>query len=309
MTAMLLGGGVDAVLNPVFIYVLGLGIRGAAITTVLGQVVTALLYMLYILRKKGYLGFSLRDFAFDKTIFSQVFKVGVPLFVFQLLTNTSIGLTNTAAGVYGDSAVAAMGIVTRVLTLGTFFVFGYTKGFQPVAGYNYGAKNYDRLNEAIKVSLKWTTWFCGIMALVLIAFPEMIVSLFSKNDAMMIDIGSRALRASGIMFIFFGFQMVYGALFLSLGKAKEGGILSISRQGLFFIPVILVLPRLIGLSGVIYAQPVADFLTIVLTVVFAVKLHKELNTLKSDICTENCCNMRNIDDCVIEKGVGQRRSK
>jgi putative MATE family efflux protein len=281
MISMLLGGGLNAILDPIFIYPLGFGIQGAAIATVVSQAATSLIYIWYISGKKGYLRFSPRNFAFDKTIYSQVFKVGIPTLIFQLLASVSIGLTNTAASSYGDSAVAAMGIVTRILGLGTFVIFGYMKGFQPVAGYNYGAKNYDRLNEATRVSLKWTTWFCGIMGLIMIVFPGTIVSFFSKNDAMVIDIGGRASRASGIMFIFFGFQMVYGSLFLALGKAKEGGILSISRQGIFFIPVILALPKLLGLNGVIYAQPVADLLTIILTAVFAIKLHKELNTLKN----------------------------
>ena len=282
MFSMLLSAGLNAVLNPIFIYSLGWGIRGSAIATVVAQLATMFVYIWYVLRKKGHLRFSIRNFTLDKTIFAQVFKIGVPILIFQLLASVSIGMTNTAASSHGDSAVAAMGIVTRIFALGTFVVFGYMKGFQPVAGYNYGAKNYDRLSEAIRVSLIWATWFCGIMALIMIVFPGAIVSLFSKNDAMVIDIGSRALRANGIIFIFFGFQMMYGSLFLALGKAKEGGILSMSRQGIFFIPVIFILPSLIGLNGVIYAQPIADLLTVILTAILAIKLHKELNTLKSD---------------------------
>ena len=276
MVAMLIGGGLNVILAPAFIYALGWGIRGAAVATVVAQASTSLFYAWYISAGKGYLRFSLRDFSVDKTIYSQIFKVGIPILAFQLLASASIGLTNTAASNYGDPAVAAMGIVIRISALGTFVVFGYMKGFQPVAGYNYGAKNYDRLNEATRVSLKWATWFCGVMALVMIMFPGAIVSLFSKNDAMVIDVGSRALRANGIMFVSFGFQMVYGTLFLALGKAKEGGILSISRQGIFFIPAILILPHIVGLNGVVYSQAIADLLTVILTAVLAVKLKKEL---------------------------------
>lgn len=282
MTSMLLGGGLNVVLDPIFVYPLGFGVRGAAIATVISHAATSLLYVWYISRRKGYLRFSLRDFALDKTIYSQVFKVGIPTLVFQLLASASIGLTNTAAKSYGDSAVAAMGIVTRIMALGTFVVFGYMKGFQPVAGYNYGAKKYDRLNESIRLSLKWATWFCGAVGLIMIMFSRAIVSLFIKNSDLVIDIGSRALRANGILFLFFGYQMVYGSLFLALGKAKQGAILSVSRQGLFFIPVILVLPRLIGLNGVIYAQPVADFFSVVLAVIFAARLHKDLGSFDKE---------------------------
>ncbi|MDD5659310.1 MAG: MATE family efflux transporter, partial [Actinomycetota bacterium] len=172
-----------------------------------------------------------------------------------------------------------MGIVTRIMSIGAFVVFGYMKGFQPVAGYNFGAKNYNRVSEAIKVSLKWATWFCGIISIMIIAFPGAIVSLFSKNDATLIEIGSRALRVSGIMFLFFGFQMVYAALFLALGKGKEGGLLSISRQGLFFVPAILIMPLIFGINGIIYAQPVADLFTVILTAFFAITLSKKLKAL------------------------------
>lgn len=280
MFSMLLSAGLNAILNPIFIYACRFGIRGSAIATVVAQLATMCIYLWYILSRKGHLRFSIHNFAFDKTIFAQIFKIGVPILVFQLLASISMGMTNTAASVYGDSAVAAMGIVTRILAVGTFVVFGYMKGFQPVAGYNYGAKNYDRLDEAIRVSLKWSTCFCCVAALLMLILPGAIVSLFSKNDAMVIDIGSKALRANGVIFMFFGFQMVYGSLFLALGKAKEGGVLSMSRQGIFFIPAILILPKLIGLNGVIFAQPIADLLSVILTAALAIIFHKKLRYLK-----------------------------
>lgn len=280
MTAMLVGGGLNVILDPIFIYLFGFGIQGAAIATVVAQGVTTLLYVLYILSKKGYLRFSVYSFALDGIIYGEIFKVGIPTFVFQLLFSTAVGLTNTAASVYGDSAVAAMGVVTRIMALGTYVVFGYMRGFQPIAGYNYGAKSYDRLEMATKLSLIWGTIFCGITALVMIMIPEKIVSLFSQNDALLIDIGGKALRANGIVFIFFGFQMVYMTLFLALGHGKEGSILSISRQGLFFIPAILIMPGLLGIGGVIYAQPVADALTVVLTAILVVGLNRKLKVLK-----------------------------
>jgi len=109
------------------------------------------------------------------------------------------------------------------------------------------------------------------------------VSLFSKNDAILIDIGGRALRANGIVFTLFGFEQVYMCLFLALGMGKEGGLLSISRQGLFFIPAILIMPRLFGIEGVIWAQPVADLLTVILTALFMLGLNKKLKNLKESL--------------------------
>ena len=279
MISMLIGGGLNIILDPIFISTLGFGIQGAAIATVISQAATSCLYFWFIFGKKGYLRFSLRLFTFSGKIYGEVFKVGVPILVFQLLASIALSLTNAAASVYGDSALAAAGVVMRILTLGTYVVFGYMKGYQPVAGYNYGAKNHDRMNEATKVSLKWATIFCVIVAALMIVIPRQIMSLFTEGDTELIDFGARMLRANGIIFPLFGFQMLYMALFLALGYGKEGGILSISRQGLFFIPAILILPRLFGSGGVIWAQPVADMITVILTLVFALSLNKKIKAL------------------------------
>ena len=278
MTAMIAGAIINVILEPLFIYTLGWGIKGAAIANVVAQSVTTFLYLQYFWGSKSYVKIAFQYFVFDKEIYSQILKVGIPLLIYQLLTSASMGLTNAAASNFGDAAVAAMGIVTRVFAIVTYVVFGYSKGFQPLAGFNYGAKKIDRLKEAVSISLTWTTWFCGISALLIIIFSNAIVALFS-NDNAVIAIGSRALIANSILFISFGFQTIYISLFLALGKAKEGGVLSMGRQGIFFIPVIFVLPSIIGIDGVIYTQVIADILTTLLTAILAVSLKKEINGL------------------------------
>jgi putative MATE family efflux protein len=281
MTSMLIGGGLNIILDPIFISSLGFGIQGAAIATVISQAATSCLYFWFIFGKKGYLCFFPRLFTFSGKIYGEVFKVGIPILVFQLLSSIALSLTNTAAAEYGDSALAAAGVVMRIMTLGTYVVFGYMKGYQPVAGYNYGAKNYDRMSEATKVSLKWATIFCVIVAVLMISIPQQLVSLFTDGDVEMIEFGAKMLRANGYIFPFFGFQMLYMAFFLALGYGKEGGTLSISRQGLFFIPAILILPHLFGSNGIIWAQPIADALSVVLTGVFAISVNKKLKILKA----------------------------
>ena len=281
MTAMLMGAVLNAVLDPIFIYTLGFGIRGAAIATVIAQAITSLMYLIYILGRKGYLHFSIRNFSFNKQIYGEIFKIGVPTLVFQLLSSASMSLTNTAANSYGDSAVAAMGIVTRILAMGTYVIFGYMKGFQPVAGFNYGAKQYDRLMESVRVSLKWATTFCVIAAVVMFSFAPSIIGLFSQGAPMVIEIGSAALRANAVLFTLFGFSSIYMSLFLALGKGKEGSILSMSRQGIFFIPAILIMPLLLGLNGIIYAQPVSDLLTVILTAILSMRINKRIKRLET----------------------------
>ena len=280
MCALLTGAVLNIALDPLFIYVFDLGVAGAAIATAISQVVSTCVYQIYILRKKSVFHFRVKDCTYTKETMSEIFKIGIPTLVFQILTSVSISLINNAAGDYGDSAIAGMGVVTRLISMGSLSVFGFIKGFQPIAGYSYGAKKFDRLREAIKTSILWSTVFCVIFGVILALFPAAIVSRFTKGDAEMIRIGAASLRANGISIMLFGFYTVYSSLFLALGKGREGFILGACRQGICFIPVILLLPIVWGINGIMYAQPIADVLSAVITVFMAIPLHKKLNEMQ-----------------------------
>lgn len=280
MCALLTGAVLNIALDPLFIYVFDLGVAGAAIATAISQVVSTFVYLTYIFRKKSVFHFRVKDCTYTKENMSEIFKIGIPTLVFQILTSVSISLINNAAGDYGDSAIAGMGVVTRLISMGSLSVFGFIKGFQPIAGYSYGAKKFDRLREAIKTSILWSTVFCVIFGVILALFPAAIVSRFTKGDAEMIRIGAASLRANGISIMLFGFYTVYSSLFLALGKGREGFILGACRQGICFIPVILLLPIVWGLNGIMYAQPIADMLSAVITVFMAIPLHKKLNEMQ-----------------------------
>ena len=280
MCALLTGAVLNIALDPLFIYVFDLGVAGAAIATAISQVVSTCVYLTYIFRKKSVFHFRVKDCTYTKETMSEIFKIGIPTLVFQILTSVSISLINNAAGDYGDSAIAGMGVVTRLISMGSLSVFGFIKGFQPIAGYSYGAKKFDRLREAIKTSILWSTAFCVIFGVILALFPTAIVSQFTKGDAEMIRIGAASLRANGISIMLFGFYTVYSSLFLALGKGREGFILGACRQGICFIPVILLLPIVWGLNGIMYAQPIADVLSAVITVFMAIPLHKKLNEMQ-----------------------------
>ena len=280
MCALLTGAVLNIALDPLFIYVFDLGVAGAAIATAISQVVSTCVYLTYIFRKKSVFHFRVKDCTYTKETMSEIFKIGIPTLVFQILTSVSISLINNAAGDYGDSAIAGMGVVTRLISMGSLSVFGFIKGFQPIAGYSYGAKKFDRLREAIKTSILWSTVFCVIFGVILALFPTAIVSRFTKGDVWMIRIGAASLRANGISIMLFGFYTVYSSLFLALGKGREGFILGACRQGICFIPVILLLPTVWGLNGIMYAQPIADVLSAVITVFMAIPLHKKLNEMQ-----------------------------
>ncbi len=280
MCALLTGAVLNIALDPLFIYVFDLGVAGAAIATAISQVVSTCVYLTYIFRKKSVFHFRVKDCTYTKETMSEIFKIGIPTLVFQILTSVSISLINNAAGDYGDSAIAGMGVVTRLISMGSLSVFGFIKGFQPIAGYSYGAKKFDRLREAIKTSILWSTVFCVIFGVILALFPTAIISRFTKGDAEMIRIGAASLRANGISIMLFGFYTVYSSLFLSLGKGREGFILGACRQGICFIPVILLLPMVWGINGIMYAQPIADVLSAAITVFMAIPLHKKLNDMQ-----------------------------
>ncbi|MDO4340299.1 MAG: MATE family efflux transporter [Eubacteriales bacterium] len=280
MCALLLGAILNIGLDPIFIYVLEMGVAGAAIATAISQFVSTLVYLNYVLRKKSAFTFSVREVAPTKQMMAEILKIGVPTLTFQLLTSLSIALINRAANGYGDAVIAGMGAVTRVTSMGTLVVFGFLKGFQPIAGFSYGAKKFDRLQEAIKTSILWSTIFCVIVGLLMAVFSTQIISQFTDGNAEMISVGQRSLIANGFSFMLFGFYTVYSSLFLALGKGTAGFILGACRQGICFVPVILILPALWGLNGILYAQPIADVISAVITVFMALHLHKELSAEK-----------------------------
>jgi len=276
MIAMLTGSIANVILDPVMIYGMDLGIEGAAVATVISLCINMALYIGYIAKKKGVLRISVKNIAPSKTIYTEVLKIGIPVLLFQLLASAAMGSINTASKPYGDYAVAAMGAVTRIMTVVTYVVFGFLKGFQPFAGYNYGSGRFDRLKKSIRLCMAWSTAFCMIAGIVLVVFAAPIVSLFG-TDTEMLALAETALRLNAVLFTTFGFQMVYASLYLAIGKSLVGSVLSLSRQGIFFFPLVIALPHLFSLTGVIWVQPAADLFTTILTAFFAVRINHALS--------------------------------
>ena len=283
LKAMIVGSISNIVLDPIFIFGLDLGVRGAAIATLIARVITSLMYLIYFIGDKNLIEIKLPNFKPTFAIYKEVLKIGISMLILQILQTISISKISYAASFYGEEAIAAMGIVLRIVTLGTNVVFGYMKGLQPLAGFNYGAKNYERVREAIKASIKWTNVFCVLWTVIVYIFEPSILSIFG-TDENVLNIAMPALRAAIIMFITFGFQFTYSTLYLSTGKALEGVFLNSLRQGIVFIPIILLLPKFMGLNGVIYAQTISDLITTIITIPFAISIHKKLRlAIKNDL--------------------------
>lgn len=216
MCALLSGAVINVGLDPLFIYTFHMGVAGAAIATAISQFISTLVYLSYVLRKKSAFTFSIKSFSPTKQIFAEILKIGIPTLTFQLLTSLSIALINRAANGYGDAVIAGMGAVTRITSMGTLVVFGFLKGFQPIAGFSYGAKNFKRLRQSIKISILWSTVFCIIVGLLMILFSAQIISQFANENEEMILIGQKSLTGNGFSFFLFGFYTVYSSLFLAL---------------------------------------------------------------------------------------------
>ena len=221
MCALMAGAILNVVLDPIFIYILNFGVAGAAIATAISQIVSALIYLFYIFRKKSVFNFRIKECCFSKEIMSEILKIGIPTMVFQLLTSLSISMINNAAKEYGGSVLAAMGPLTKIMSMGSLIVFGFLKGFQPIAGFSYGAKKFDRLQEAIKTSILWSTIFCVIFGLAAAVFSTDIMSLFTKSDG---NDSCRFHRIAGKWCFFYTIWLLY-RIFIPIpcdGKSKRG---------------------------------------------------------------------------------------
>ena len=248
----------NAVLDPLFIYTFRLGIRGAAYATVLSQLV-ALGWQWMLFRKKNeLLHFDYDKFKIKKRIVSSIVSIGIsPFSMNACACLVVIFINNTLADYGGDMAVGAYGIANRVAFVFVMVTFGVCQGMQPIAGYNYGAQNYSRLKEVLRLSVMAGTAVCAFGFLIAMACPRLVARLFTTDEAL-IAMSVTALRYIMAMFIIVGAQMVITNFFQSIGKAKVSIFLSLSRQLLFLVPALMVLPKVMGLDGVWLAMPLSD---------------------------------------------------
>jgi putative MATE family efflux protein len=277
MAGMLTGALLNIALDPLFIFALGLGIRGAALATVVSQTVAVLIYASYFFSGRSLLQLTLRGFRFDRALYGEVIKLGGPAFLRQLLGSAAFALLNNAAASYGDVAVAVVGISFRVLFLGMFPIFGFGQGFQPVIGYNYGAASYRRVFAALRTALLWTSGFTVLFTISIQLFAPRIISLFTA-DPQVLELGTYAIRAFHAVFPIFGAIVVFNVLFQALGKAAPAAIVGVSRQGLFLLPAVLLLPLFFGLEGLFFTQAAADLCTGALALVLGTRLVRRLRT-------------------------------
>lgn len=281
MNGMLIGAGTNIVLDPIFILVFGMGVRGAAIATVISQVVsTAYLFSLYP-RKKSHIQLQRKDFRPNLRLAGDSFFLGLPAFIQSAgMSVLALILNNSLAFYGGDDAVSVYGMVNRLITLVIFPILGIAQGFQPIIGFNYGAKNWDRVKRTIGVTLA-TVFTLGCVAFALLMlFPSLFIRLFTP-EVSYIQKGARVLRIL-IFFIPLGALQIIGATyFQAIGKRTQSLLLGLSRQFLVLIPLLLVLPRLLGLDGLWFAYPLADLVSVVITAALFLREVAQLGVKKA----------------------------
>jgi len=279
MIGIVSGAVINIGLDPLFIFTFQLGTAGAALATATSQAVSFFV-LLYQCSRSGNIRLRFRNFAPSVSRARKMAAGGLPTFFRQGVFSVAMILLNRQAGVYGDAAIAAMSIVFRVIMFAISVILGFGQGFQPVIGFNYGAKRTDRVLEAYRFTVLASIAALAVMSFAAFPFAPGIIEAFRRDDPEVVRIGTMALRYQLVALPLSGFVIVNNMFFQVLGKTVRAVIAAVARQGLFFIPLILLLPRLFGLAGIQLAQPVGDVLTFILVLFLSADLRRRLKQMR-----------------------------
>ncbi len=279
MLTMLIGAVLNLILDPIFIFVFNWGMRGAALATILSQLASAAWVLYYFLGGKSLLKIHLKNFALQYSIVGKVLAIGAAPFALQMASSLFGVVMNNSLRFYGgDIAISGMGIIHSLIMLVLMPVLGLSQGVQPIIGYNYGAEKFDRVKEALKLAIITATAVVSIGFIIIQVFPYQLVSMFNREDPMLIEFSAHALRVFLIFLPIIGFQVIGSNYFQAVGKPKQAMFLSLSRQVLLLIPLVLILPLFFGLNGVLAAGPVSDLVASALTAVWILREVRNLGS-------------------------------
>ncbi|MDF2673689.1 MAG: family efflux transporter [Clostridiales bacterium] len=283
MYTMLIGAILNTVLDPIFIFVFHMGVRGAAIATILSQAVSAIWVLSYFFRGNSSLKILKKNLKLRLSVILKIFSIGVSPFAMQIAASIITIILNSSLLKYGgDIAVAAMGAINSITMLILMPIFGINQGVQPIIGFNYGAMKYNRVKHALKLAILFATAISTFGFIIVQFFPVSILSLFGKNNTQMIEIGSHGIRIYLSMLPIIAFQIVSSNYFQAVGKPKHSMFLSLSRQVIVLIPLLLILPPIFKLNGVWLAGPSADFIASIVTGIFIFREMSHLDRLHGD---------------------------
>lgn len=281
----LLGNLLNVVLDPVMILGFGWNIAGAAIATVIGNVIGAGYYISYFLRGKSSLSVRLKDFTLREKVCSSVLAIGVPAALGSMLMSVSQIIINSQMAEYGDMAIAGMGVAMKAVTITGMVCIGLGQGVQPLLGYCVGAKLWKRFKEVFKFSFIFSFMLGVVLTVICYLFTNQIVSAFLA-DVTAFDYAVRFAKILLTTSPIFGVFFVLTNVLQAMGAATASLVINLSRQGIIFIPILFILKAVLGLTGLVWAQPVADILSILLAAVLYVNTYKKLSIQKTETPSE-----------------------
>ncbi len=284
MACMLIGAIINTLLDPLFIFVFKMGVAGAAWATVIGQIASALMALYYIKQFKN-ISISLKDCRFSWKEFLSSSAIGISscvnqiaIMLVQIILNNSMTYYGSFTPYGSEIPLAASGIVMKTNAILLAIIIGLSQGMQPIIGFNYGAKQYDRVREIFLLTIKVNLCISIFGWSLFQFFPAQVLSIFGTGDALYYEFSIHFMRIFLSMACINGVQMLASGFFSAIGKAYKGMILSLTRQVLFFIPLALFLPTLFGLDGILWAAPIADFVAFTVSIILSAK---EIKLLKS----------------------------
>lgn len=279
MYTMLIGAALNIILDPIFIFVFGMGIAGVAWATVISMFIGMLFVMYHFTRKTTTLRLRRKNMRFERDILIAIVSIGLSPFLMQLAASAVAVLMNTSLKLYGgDLAIGAFGILNSMFMIIVMFVIGLNQGLQPIIGYNYGAETYSRVKETFYYGIKIATVVTSLGFVFGMFFPRLFAQAFT-SDVELLDLAENAMRIAIVAFPLVGFQVVISGYFQSIGQAKKSIAMSLSRQVFFLIPSIIFLPRFFGLDGAWASISVSDALASILALIFFIRQRKILNQL------------------------------
>ena len=280
MIGLLIGVAVNIVLDPVLMFVFKFGFIGAGYATLIGQI-TGCIVLTNLSGKNGNIAVNLKKVRINKDRVYHILAGGMPNFSRQSITSIALLLLNVVAAKYGDGVIAALTISSRIAALAYMIMIGWGQGFQPICAMNYGAKQYDRVKKAFKFAVVGGTLFLIIAAILLYVFSELLIKTMS-NDNEVILVGSEILRMQCITLPLLGYFAISSMLMQNIGQYFWASIISISRQGIFYIPLLYILSNIFGEFGIYLLQPVADVLSFGLAVIVVRKIKFANDKCKKD---------------------------
>lgn len=282
MIGIVSGAIVNIVLDPILIFVFGMGVAGAALATTISQYLS-FIFLLLMIRRGGNIQIRFKNFKPSLHFYKEVIRGGIPSLFRQGLASVAAICLNHAAGVYGDAAIAGMSIVSRIMMFVNSALIGFGQGFQPVCGFNYGAKKYKRVLEAFFFCVKTAFFFLAGVAVIVFIFAPQLVTVFRKGDIDVIKVGTAALRYSIVVLPLSSWIIMCNMMLQSIGKGLKASIVASARQGIFFLPLIAILPYFLGLTGVEICQAVSDIFALTVSIPLGISVIREMKREDTDI--------------------------